>query len=178
MSTDLIKVKVIPNAVIWVPMLAKGSSTTSQQNTKSNRDHCKSPLWILEGTLCSLTLRNIAIFTARKQSLRRLCFYTCLSVILFMGGRVWWWGECAWQGEGGMHDGGYAWWECAWQGACMPHTPTLRDTVGQCAGGTHPTVMHSCLKKWLWFILERTKFHVIFHRITSFKTICIWYTLI
>ena len=25
------------------------------------------------------------IFTARKRSLRRLCFYTCLSVILFMG---------------------------------------------------------------------------------------------
>ena len=28
------------------------------------------------------------IFTARKRSLRRLCFYTCLSVILFTGG-VW-----------------------------------------------------------------------------------------
>ena len=26
------------------------------------------------------------IFTARKRSLRRLCFYTCLSVILFTGG--------------------------------------------------------------------------------------------
>ena len=36
----------------------------------------------------------------------------------------------------------------AWQGACMPHMPppqTLRDTVGQCAGGTHPTGMHSCI---------------------------------
>ena len=29
-------------------------------------------------------------FTARKRSLRRLCVYTCLSVILFAGGwRVW-----------------------------------------------------------------------------------------
>ena len=28
------------------------------------------------------------IITARKQSLRRLCFYTCLSVILFTGGGV------------------------------------------------------------------------------------------
>ena len=28
------------------------------------------------------------IFTARKWSLRRLCFYTCLSVILFTGGAV------------------------------------------------------------------------------------------
>ena len=26
------------------------------------------------------------IFTTRKRSLRRLCFYTCLSVILFTGG--------------------------------------------------------------------------------------------
>ena len=136
------------------------------------------------------------LFTARKPSLRRLCFYTCLSVILFTGGcvhgkgcvcvckggmhcrgHVWagghawwgvcvaggyaWWGVCmaglcswhggghAWCGGGmhgrGVHGGGYAWW-----GACMAggmhatHTPrTLRDTVGQCAGGTHPTGMHS-----------------------------------
>ena len=28
----------------------------------------------------------IVIFTARKRSLRRVCFYTCLSVILFTGG--------------------------------------------------------------------------------------------
>ena len=49
--------------------------------------------------------------------------------------------------QGGVHGGGYAWW-----GACMvggmhaTHTPrTLRDTVDQCAGGTHPTGMHSCL---------------------------------
>ena len=28
------------------------------------------------------------VITARKQSLRRLCFYMCLSVILFMGGGV------------------------------------------------------------------------------------------
>ena len=27
--------------------------------------------------------------TARKRSLRRLCFYTCLSVILFTGGSTW-----------------------------------------------------------------------------------------
>ena len=27
-----------------------------------------------------------AVITARKRSLLRLCFYTCLSVILFMGG--------------------------------------------------------------------------------------------
>ena len=54
----------------------------------------------------------------------------------------------------GGHGGG-----CAWQGgmcgrgACMTggvhamHTPpaqTLQDMVGQCAGVTHPTGMHSC----------------------------------
>ena len=154
MSTDLIKVKVIPNAVIWVPMLAKGSSTTSQQNTKSNRDHCKSPFWILEGTLCSLTLRNIAIFTARKQSLRRLCFYTCLSVILFMGGSA----ECilGYPPTRGRHP--------RTRGRHPPEPeadtpPRIRgrhplgaDTsravhagrYGQKAGSRHPTGMHTC----------------------------------
>ena len=31
-------------------------------------------------------LSATVLFTARKRSLRRLCFYACLSVILFMGG--------------------------------------------------------------------------------------------
>ena len=34
------------------------------------------------------------------------------------------------------------------RGACVAHTspPTQRDTVGQCAGGTHPTGMrNACL---------------------------------
>ena len=43
-------------------------------------------------------------------------------------------------------------WACMAGGACVVggvhamHAPshTLRDTVGQCAGGTHPTGMHSC----------------------------------
>ena len=38
------------------------------------------------------------VFTARKRSLRRLCFYTCLSVILFTEG-----GICI---RGGLHPGG------------------------------------------------------------------------
>ena len=49
---------------------------------------------------------------------------------------------------GGMCGGG----ACGGGGACVAgehacHTcpPTPRDTVGQCAGGTHPTGMHSCL---------------------------------
>ena len=33
---------------------------------------------------------------------------------------------------------------CGW-GACVVCAPRIpRDTVGQCAGGTHPTGMHSC----------------------------------
>ena len=35
----------------------------------------------------SRTHKTLQIFTARKRSLRRLCFYTCLSVILFTGGK-------------------------------------------------------------------------------------------
>ena len=42
-----------------------------------------------------------------------------------------------WQG-GGMYGkrGRHAWYACP---------PLLRDTAGQCAGGTHPTGMHSCI---------------------------------
>ena len=87
-------------------------------------------------------------------------------VVCVAGGGVWW--GCAWQG--GMCGGGHAWWwgaymvvggmhgrgmhgggECMTGGmhgrghTCHAHHPlTLRDTVGQCAGGTHPTGMHSC----------------------------------
>ena len=31
------------------------------------------------------------------------------------------------------------------KGACMVFMSPLRDTAGQCAGGTHPTGMHSCV---------------------------------
>ena len=62
------------------------------------------------------------LFTARKRRLRRLCVYTCLSVILFTGGggsmcgrgHVWQGGWVGVHGRGGMHGGGHAWW-----GACM-----------------------------------------------------------
>ena len=30
-------------------------------------------------------------------------------------------------------------------GVCVVCTPDPRDTAGHCAGGTHPTGMHSCL---------------------------------
>ena len=56
-------------------------------------------------------------------------------------------GGCAWQ-RGGMHGkGGHAW----QRGVCVAKgrhawyaRPPLRDTAGQCAGGTHPTGMYSC----------------------------------
>ena len=74
--------------------------------------------------------RISCIFTARKRSLRRLCFYRCLSVHR----------GCVWHVVGGMHGrrrgmhgrgacmtGGHAWqggmhgreWVCVWQGVCM-----------------------------------------------------------
>ena len=68
------------------------------------------------------------IITTRKRSLRRLCFYTCLSVILFMG-RV---------SESDTMSGS--------------RIPPRADTpcavhagrYGQQASGTHPTGMHTC----------------------------------
>ena len=45
-------------------------------------------------------------------------------------------GECMVSQRGAcMVKGGHVWYA---------HTPPLRDTAGQCAGGTHPTGMHSC----------------------------------
>ena len=82
------------------------------------------------------------------------------------GEHAWGGGGCAWQGAcvvgacvvgacvvGGMHGKGHVWWGVCGRGVCMVggmhamHAPrTLRDTVGQCAGGTHPTGMHSCFQ--------------------------------
>ena len=105
----------------------------------------------------------IVIFNARKPSLRRLCFYTCLSVILFTG-------------EGGQYLGRYPSGPgtppCRTRYTPRPGTPPgqvspgtkyppqppgTRYTplqvppqavhagrYGQQAGGTHPTGMHSC----------------------------------
>ena len=55
------------------------------------------------------------------------------------GGPAWQGGTCV---VGGMCGRG----ACMVGEACMPCMPpqTPRDTVGQCAGGTHPTGMHSC----------------------------------
>ena len=79
------------------------------------------------------------IITARKRSLRRLCFHRCLSVhggrgacmAAGMRGRE----VCRADGGGGMHGGG---------GVCMA------GESATAAGGTHPTGMHSCLKSILF----------------------------
>ena len=98
---------------------------------------------------CDESTKDYTIFTARKRSLRRLCFYRCLSV---QGGRAWQEG-CVWQGghawHGGMHGRG----DMCGRGACMVRGACVAgggrataDTTGygQWAGGTHPTGMHSC----------------------------------
>ena len=67
------------------------------------------------------------------------------------GGCAWWWGACV---AGGMcGGGGHAWWGACMAGACVAHSPPppqiLRETVGQCAGGTHPTGMFTCLSMFV-----------------------------
>ena len=53
----------------------------------------------------------VEIITARKRSLRRLCFYRCLSVIVFTGRHAWLlWGACV------VAPGGHAW---LLRGVCM-----------------------------------------------------------
>ena len=75
----------------------------------------------------------VSIFTARKRSLRRLCFYRCVSVhgggggghawqggmrgrrVCMVGVRAWW-GVCM---AGGMRGRGHAWWGVHDRGACV-----------------------------------------------------------
>ena len=79
-------------------------------------------------------------FTARKRSLRRLCFYTCLSVILFTGGYTP-------QAGTPLPQAGTPPWQVHPPGKVPPAgTPPVQCMLGysQQAGGTHPTGMHSC----------------------------------
>ena len=127
---------------------------------------------MITSQVLSLVFLCYFIFTARKRSLRRLCFYTCLSVILFTGGM-----------SASVHDGintppgsRHPWeadspWE-ADPPANRHHpppreadppprkqTPLEVDTppweadppcavhagrYGQQAGGAHPTGIHTC----------------------------------
>ena len=133
------------------------------------------PAYLLAASIARSHLETATqIFTTRKRSLRRLCFYTCLSVILFTGG-----GEYL-----GRYAGTYpprpgtptqdqvhplgpgtprrtrytsSWDQVHPQGPGTPPPgsgtpPRTRYTplavhagrYGQQAGGTHPTGMHSC----------------------------------
>ena len=114
------------------------------------------PVFVTDYVLCI----NI---TARKRSLRRLCFYTCLSVILFTGvgvpGQV----QPPWAGTpppagtplAGTPPAGTP------PGQVHPQVGTPPGAVhagryGQQAGGTHPTGMYSCFSKAISFnIIEK-----------------------
>ena len=116
-------------------------------------------------------LKQIGFITARKRSLRRLCFYRCLSFCP-QGGRAWLLGGgvggCAWLLPGGMRGcsgGGHVWllWGWAWLlwggmrgcsgghawllgGACMvaPGEGTCVITPGGC--------MHGCSGGHAWLL--------------------------
>ena len=79
-----------------------------------------------------VSTRGLEFITARKRSLRRLCFSTCLSVILFTGESVSGVGSVSRRvcirGLGGWTDS----------------LPSDTMGYGQRASGTHPTGMHSC----------------------------------
>ena len=82
-----------------------------------------------------------SIFTSRKRSLRRLCFYRCLSV---HGGRAWQGGH-AWQGAH-VWQGGHA-----WQGACI---------AGGCAWWGH--VCHTCpAQQMLWNMVNEREVRIL-----------------
>ena len=93
------------------------------------------PMDRITDTCKNITLATTSlqlVITALKRSLRKLCFNTCLSVILFAVG-------------GGSASIGDLPWGSASRGAWVD--PPLDTTkYGQRAGGTHPTGMHSCLQ--------------------------------
>ena len=105
------------------------------------------------GVLKDLFIRQVcecegAIFTARKQSLRRL--FSQASVILSTGGCAWQgghvWQECV-GGRGGMHGGERG---MHGKGACVGSVHSggggmYAKEMATAVGGKHPTGMHSCL---------------------------------
>ena len=103
---------------IWWPSLETRSLDSSLQLTSSDN-------WSNGYSWHKRVVRILLecfIITARKRSLRRLCFYTCLSFCPWWGvrGRV---GGC-------VHGGG----ERAWWGACMAD--------GVCMAGGHECHAH------------------------------------
>ena len=100
-----------------------------------------------------------SFITARKRSLRRLCFYRCLSFILFTGGgvrgrggRAWQGGACMAGGAGGRAwQGGHAWRGGAWQGgSCVVggHAwfySAVGGLRGFIRGGVHGFIWGACV---------------------------------
>ena len=115
---------------------------------------------------------NSYLITARKQSLRRLCFYTCLSVILFIGGSASvhaWTAHTSALGADTPQEKTPPGADTPSQEQTLPYrsrhppgedTPQLQIPPAadppctvhaaryvQQAGGTHPTGMHTCIKQ-------------------------------
>ena len=95
----------------------------------------------------------VILVTARKQSLRRLCFHRCLSVHgvggSLAGGSLFRVGVCVWgisvQGVSvrrSLLRGSLSRGLC--QGGLCPGVSVKETPVRLCAGDTHPTGMHSC----------------------------------
>ena len=105
----------------------------------------------------------LGIFTARKRSLRKLCFYTCLSVILFMWGRGLVVSQHALQvtprgeveGSGGPTPGGGSPGPHPGRCVCIPAC-TEADTLPP-RGRLLPTGMHSCffMLSAIYFLVTR-----------------------
>ena len=125
----------------------------------------------IEPILCICILHFLiiaSIITARKRSLRRLCFYTCPSVILFMGGGMVSWhalqvvSQHALQVSGGgvsqhalqvsrptpkgkVEGSGWGVFRPT-PGGCIPACTEANPPPATAAGGMHPTGMHSCYR--------------------------------
>ena len=82
---------------------------------------CNRVLQLISMKLCVPIYQSdfSCIFTAPKRSLRRLCFYTCLSVIVFTGG------GCVCMAGGGVR---------AWGGACIPKGMCVWRGLHGCEG--------------------------------------------
>ena len=78
--------------------------------------------------ICCIVL---SLLPPANEVAERLCFYTCLSVILFTGGSTW-----AHLPPGQVHT----------PPGAGPPGPQCMLGYGQQAGGTHPTRMQSCFR--------------------------------
>ena len=104
-----------------------------------------------------IALQPLGVFDLSSTSLRRLCFYTCLSVILFTRGI-----ESASRG-GGLH------------GGLFGQTPPSSDMTGcgQREGGTHPTGMHSSSYLYQCHLRDVTLFSIFWHAGTqTLRSVC------